>query len=309
MNVHGLPEPDKTTNLTNQPLSHESASNQQSTGGQSGAELQLRPPLPKLLLGVVALMIGIILVIIISGLAGEVKVGVGRDPSASDNNSALRAAVAGITLPTETTTAGSPTSTSTSSMSTETVEPDVTATETEIPINTPRPSSTSEATITRIPTAVLTSIAATQIAHATNVVVHWKTLQTTVALTHAPTITPGRPVPQPSPTLIMGMLPGCGNISSEGPQAYSCWRGIIDGHVVEVYTGKEGSEGDAMQGLLWVHVRGQGQQGVDIYDTPQRVGAVRITAVNGLRFTLQSEGQATPQVFMFDLGTRQWVSP
>lgn len=184
-------------------------------------------------------------------------------------------------------------------------------TRTAIPValitRVPRATRTRAATATRVPTSVFTRIAATHIAHNTVVASRRETIQTRVALTHAPTRTPGARPAQPSPTPIMGMLPGCGGISSTGPQATSCWRGVVDGHVVEVYAGREGQDGDRLQGLIWLHFRGQ--QGADIYQTPQRVGAVRITAVSGMRFTLQTVSQATPVVFTFDLDTRQWVSP
>ena len=81
----------------------------------------------------------------------------------------------------------------------------------------------------------------------------------------------------------------------------------MGGDVVEVYAGREGRDGDRMQGIIWVYVRGQGQEGPDIYQTPQRVGAVRIASVSGMLFTLETVDQPTPQVFVFDLATRTWV--
>ncbi len=80
--------------------------------------------------------------------------------------------------------------------------------------------------------------------------------------------------------------------------------------MVEVYAGREGSEGDPTQGIVRVHIRGQ--QGSDtIYQTPDRVGAVRITSVSvdGTEFTLETVERPTPQVFVFDLAGRRWVSP
>jgi hypothetical protein len=133
-------------------------------------------------------------------------------------------------------------------------------------------------------------------------------LSTSVALTHAPTYTPGRPPAYPSPTPMMGILPGCSNTSPYGVQAISCWRGSVGGQLVEVDAGREGLDGDPTQGILRVHIRGV-QGGDGIYPTPQRVGAVRIASVVGTLFTLQTMDLQTPQMFVFNLATRQWVSP
>ena len=67
-----------------------------------------------------------------------------------------------------------------------------------------------------------TRIIATRVAYATEVANSRRALRTSVALTHAPTITPGLPPILPSPTPMMGMLPGCSNKDTDGPQAISC---------------------------------------------------------------------------------------
>jgi hypothetical protein len=176
-----------------------------------------------------------------------------------------------------------------------------------LPTSTSDPDSTPPATATSV-VITATVMIATHAAYATNVALHRQEIRTAVALTHAPTITPGRPPSRPSPTPMMGMLPGCGNTSAYGPQAYSCWRGLVNGQIVEVYAGREGSNGDPTQGIVRVHVRGQ-EGADDVYQTPQRVGAVQIASVDGTEFTLETVDLATPQVFVFDLDSREWVSP
>jgi hypothetical protein len=132
---------------------------------------------------------------------------------------------------------------------------------------------------------------------------------TSVALTQAPTITPGAPLPLPSPTPMMGMLPACSNANAYQAQMISCWRGIIDGQLLDVGAGREGRSGDMTQGIIRVSTYGEyGEEG-DIYQTPQRVGAVSITSVSGTLFTVTTVSQPTPQVFVFDLATREWASP
>lgn len=155
----------------------------------------------------------------------------------------------------------------------------------------------------------ITAVVATHEAFETGVAEHRQQIQTEVALTHEPTTTPGRPAEQPTSTPILGMLPGCSNTNAYGPQAISCWRGVVDGELVDVDSGREGLDGDPTQGIVMVHVWGHGQQQDEIYQTPNRVGAVSITSVNGMLFTLTTIDQPTPQQFVFDLVNRRWVSP
>jgi len=137
-------------------------------------------------------------------------------------------------------------------------------------------------------------------------------ISTEVALTHEPTRTPGEPPIYPTETPVMGILNGCANASSRGPQCYNAWRGVINREIIQVEAGGEGSDGDESQGLLMVdnwNLRTE-----DIYRTPRRVGEVEIVAVDGTRFTLAAVSTewttATPgTTFVFDLATRQWVNP
>jgi hypothetical protein len=137
-------------------------------------------------------------------------------------------------------------------------------------------------------------------------------LSTQVALTHAPTDTPGEPPIYPTVTPEMGMVGGCAMTSSRGPQCYNAWRVVINGEIIEVRAGREGSDGDQSQGLITVN--NWHTHAYDIYRTPQRVGEVKIVSVDGMQFTLavvQSPWTtATPgMTFVFDLATRQWVNP
>ena len=156
-------------------------------------------------------------------------------------------------------------------------------------------------------TSMATLVEATREAYASAVANNLVALRTSVALTHAPTDVPGTPLPEDSPTPMLGILPGCSNTNAYEPQAISCWRGVVDGQLVDVDAGREGRSGNMNQGIVRVHV--QGQQEFDIYDTPSQVGAVTIESVDGTVFTLSTTGLATPQTFEFDLSTRQWVSP
>ncbi len=111
--------------------------------------------------------------------------------------------------------------------------------------------------------------------------------------------------PEPTWTPQMGMLPGCVNATPRGPQCLSAWRGVVNGQITDVQAGQYGSGGDELQGLVLVHTWGQAQD--DIYDTPQRVGAVRIATVNGTLFTLTPDDPQYQVTFYFDLASRQWT--
>jgi hypothetical protein len=216
-------------------------------------------------------------------------------PDKNNPNPALQL-LAGTSVPQETVT---PAVTGTVTDPTETTHtPTVVPTVSAVPTNPTNPPDTPDSI-------------ATHEAFATEVRGFREELGTSVALTHAPTDTPGEPPAYPTATPILGVLPGCSNTNPYGPQAISCWRGAIDGNLVDVDAGREGLAGDQTQGIIKVHV--EGQQGEDIYRTPQRVGAVSIvsvtTTLTSTLFTLSTVEQPTPQVFVFDLATRQWVSP
>jgi hypothetical protein len=144
-------------------------------------------------------------------------------------------------------------------------------------------------------------------------------IATEVALTHAPRDTPGPPPVYPTPTWAMGIIPDCANASAQGPQCINIWRGVLNGEIVQVEGGQE-SYDDPSQGIAIVFTFGHND--LQIYKTPQKVGVVRVAAVDGTRVTFAPVDFRIPQVlltpwttatpgttFVFDLATRQWVSP
>jgi hypothetical protein len=145
--------------------------------------------------------------------------------------------------------------------------------------------------------------------------------RTTVALTAAPTRTPGPPPTYPTYTPVLGMLPGEPDFSKnpKNPIINSGWRGWLDGRIVELRAGSQGKARDPGQGVLIVNVW---SDSYDVYDTPRRMGPVRIVSMDGTRVTLVPVDFRTPGVlqtpwatqtpgtyFVFDLATRQWLSP
>jgi hypothetical protein len=133
--------------------------------------------------------------------------------------------------------------------------------------------------------------------------------RTAFALSGIPTRTPGAPPPYTGPTItpVLGLLRGCANTNSLEPYMVSCWRGIYEGHIVNVSSGREGRAGDINQGVVWVF-------NADPYEsrfvqTPDKVGAIQITAIDGTLFTLTTVDHTPPITYTFDLATRQWVSP
>ena len=76
---------------------------------------------------------------------------------------------------------------------------------------------------------------------------------TAIALTHAPTWTPGEPPIYPTEPPAMGLFDGCANANSRGPQCLNVWQGMINGEIVAVRAGREGSDGDSSQGLITVN--------------------------------------------------------
>jgi hypothetical protein len=130
-----------------------------------------------------------------------------------------------------------------------------------------------------------------------------------LALTHIPTRTPGEPPVYPTVTPQMG-IQDCADANDRGPQCYNAWRGVLNGEIIQVEAGHEGSDGDESQGLLRVWTWTTHKS--DIYLTPRRVGWMEIVSVDGMRFTLgvvQSPWTTTTPTttFTFDLSTRQWI--
>ena len=46
-----------------------------------------------------------------------------------------------------------------------------------------------------------------------------------------------------------------------------------------------------------------------MYQTPQKVGAVHLAELNGTQVTLAPDDPQLATTFVFDLVTRQWVTP
>jgi hypothetical protein len=141
----------------------------------------------------------------------------------------------------------------------------------------------------------------------TEVAINDNNLRTAVALTAAPTWTWGPPRRWPTPTLILGIINGCTTTNASAGLCINAWHGVFNGQRVDVEAWREGRLGDPQQGFILV---GVALQHFEKYVTPQRVGGVRITAVNGMQVTLDSTDSQFPlTTFTFDLATRQWVTP
>jgi hypothetical protein len=142
-----------------------------------------------------------------------------------------------------------------------------------------------------------------------------------------PTRTPGPPPPthtaEPQPTLEIGFS-GCSNANTHIPQQFSCWRGIVNGELLSVASGREGTFGDQSQGLIMINHGSDFDPmspNTEIYSTPLKLGTMRIVKVEGTLFTLIPIDMRTPGVLLtprslptagpilvFDLATRQWLT-
>lgn len=160
-----------------------------------------------------------------------------------------------------------------------------------------------------------TEALATAQAFNTRVTQHGIDLLTSVALSPNPIYTPvalrtESPV-APTPTWESGWVDCPSPEYRNEPEYVSCWRSTLNGQLLWLFAGHQhGERADPQQGVLQVgfydlsqiHLLSQ-----DIYNTPQRVGAVRITSVSGTLVTLvPQDQQATPVVLVFDIATHQW---
>ncbi len=123
----------------------------------------------------------------------------------------------------------------------------------------------------------------------------------------SPTLTRTLPPPLPTPTLVMGMIE-CASTTAGTPYIeYSCWRGIVNGQLMDVSSGRERLNSfneDPQQGFVLIYTTTSHQ----LYRTPSRVGGVKIVSVSGTQLNLTTYGRAvTPAIFTFDLATRQFV--
>lgn len=154
----------------------------------------------------------------------------------------------------------------------------------------------------------------------TRVAENYNIVLTEVALTHAPTWTMGPPPDYPSETPELGLSTHCLGKNSRDPRIATCWTGIVNGEMVYVDAGREGLDGDPTWGIIMVGTSGHSD--AQLIRTPWKVGAIRIAAINGTLFTVAPIDFATPRAvltpwatttpgvtFVFDIVSRQWVSP
>jgi hypothetical protein len=150
-------------------------------------------------------------------------------------------------------------------------------------------------------------------------------LGTALALT--PSSTPGSPTatytPAPTATEPIGWL-SCGSMANSYVTSYqSCWNVMLNGHLYNVRSGREGLDNvdNIDQGLITVSEFGPDNRYhvIGTYLTPSKQGSVEIAAIDGTRvYLVQSQVYQPPEatvtpipnfVFVFDLATDQWVSP
>lgn len=153
--------------------------------------------------------------------------------------------------------------------------------------------------------------------------------QTASAIALTPTYTRVPSTPPPTPTYIIGMFP-CNSEVEKDLVYFTCWQGYLNGQLVLVAVGKEVS-GEAHYNAEATLVTTQHSQAmvligsgttrtingpihfwsnIQSYDLPLAVEDAELVSVNGTRLTITThDSQATPANFVFDLATRQWVSP
>ena len=170
-----------------------------------------------------------------------------------------------------------------------------------------QPTVTTLAETTRVasPSAVasLPPPIASYIAKETQIANYPRHVATYVALTHAPTETPGDPPVVPSPTLQLGIIGGCSNTSSYRFVCYNVWQGYRNGHLVNVEVGRQGRNDDMTQGE--VHIFTQGSE--EIYPVPGKTGAIDIVSVEGDILTVTAITSPNHETFTFNLQTHAWV--
>jgi hypothetical protein len=114
----------------------------------------------------------------------------------------------------------------------------------------------------------------------------------------------------PTPTWAVGYFGGLDRENTFNPAYDTCWNGYLNGNLLELCAGHEQLGGDPHQGVILLRVFEQDQVTIvsdDVYETPNKVGAVHIVTANSNSVTVASEdGQTT---FTFDIATRQWVLP
>jgi hypothetical protein len=130
-----------------------------------------------------------------------------------------------------------------------------------------------------------------------------------------PTPWPTSP-PEPTPVLGRQPLEDCAT-GIHGFDPTNCWIVLLNNQYVYVdggnlYNVVSGDLSDTSIGTILVFTRPLTLSGIgssEFYRTPQQLGPVDITMVNGFLVTVVTANPGTRVSFVFDLATRQWVSP
>lgn len=191
------------------------------------------------------------------------------------------------------------------------------------PAGLPGTQAPTQVVITRVPSTYPPRTPGSQQAFDTRVTLDEQKRKTAGAL--APTRTPKPPMPsrtpRPTATLAFGWLLCGGAANSLEPQYnMRCWQGELNGQYYQVMAGREGRWGDIAQGILTITTLSPDGQWhrIGTFLTPEKQGEVRIASVDGLMVYLVPDDYQPPDakitpipgvVFVFDIATRQWVSP
>lgn len=120
-------------------------------------------------------------------------------------------------------------------------------------------------------------------------------------------LTPTPEQPEPTPTLQLGIVECVPSTTGFPYVQYSCWRGIVNGQIVDVSSGRERIDfagEDPTQGVVLVWTADGYYQ---TYRTPTKVGGIKIVSAEGTQLNLTSYGQdMTPTTITFDVATRQF---
>ncbi len=127
----------------------------------------------------------------------------------------------------------------------------------------------------------------------------------------------------PTPTLSMGMIRTCGDLGGIQYWFDNCWRGVVNGQLISVAAGGEkpqlGGKGQPAPppAAVFLVFHGPYLLGSDSHPEVYKVAGgsrLGIQSIEGTRFTLvlvDNYNNVVPgtKPVVFDLSTRQWVSP
>lgn len=122
-------------------------------------------------------------------------------------------------------------------------------------------------------------------------------------------------LPEPTPVLGRQPLEDCAT-GIHGFDATNCWIVLLDNQFVYIDGGNSynvisGDLSDTSIGTILVFTRPLTLSGIgssELYRTPQQLGPVDITMVDGSLVTVVTDNPGTSVSFVFDLATRQWVT-